>query len=102
MIVCYDLDGTLCTHRPDGDYEHAEPIEDRLAELRARYHRGGIIKIWTARGTETGIDWRPITEMQLAKWNVPYHELAFGKPFAHVYVDDRGREAEEWFSAGCA
>jgi len=101
MIVCFDLDGTLCTQRPAGDYENAEPLEDRIVELRSRYYRGSIVKIWTARGAATGIDWSDVTRKQLAKWNVPYHELSFGKPYADIYVDDRAVKAEEWFSGGC-
>ena len=33
-----------------------------------------------------------ITEDWLQKWNVPYDELVFGKPYADIYIDDLGIE----------
>ena len=33
-----------------------------------------------------------ITEEWLEKWNVPYDELVFGKPYADIYIDDLGVE----------
>ena len=33
-----------------------------------------------------------ITEDWLEKWNVPYDELVFGKPYADIYIDDLGVE----------
>ena len=33
-----------------------------------------------------------ITEEWLDKWNVPYDELVFGKPYADIYIDDLGVE----------
>ena len=37
----------------------------------------------------TGIDWREVTEKQMAQWGVKYHELRFGKPAGDFYIDDR-------------
>src|SRR6187551_980377 len=30
----------------------------------------------------------PVTFAQLAKYEIPYHDIHFGKPYADVYVDD--------------
>ena len=95
MIYCFDVDGTICTNTW-GEYEQAEPIPKVIAQVNALYDRGERIVLLTARGTTTGVDWRELTESQLAAWNVRYHELQFGKPQADVYIDDRGMSLSEW------
>jgi hypothetical protein len=92
---CFDLDGTLCTNT-EGEYEAARPqpwAVERVNTLRRAGHR---VVIFTARGTTTGIDWRPETERQLADWGVEYDELILGKPYADVYVDDKALHADAW------
>jgi hypothetical protein len=94
---CFDLDGTLCTNT-DGDYESAVPFPGRISKVNALYEEGSNILIYTARGTVTGIDWRTLTEKQLAEWGVKYHELRLGKPFADVYIDDRAMSDGDFFN----
>jgi ribonucleotide monophosphatase NagD (HAD superfamily) len=91
--VVVDIDGTLCSNT-DGDYENAKPINKAIAAVNGLYSAGAIIVLFTARGTTTGIDWREITESQLASWGVNYHSLLFGKPFGHYYIDDKALGAE--------
>ena len=95
MIYCFDIDGTLCT-RTDGDYALAEPIWDRIAVVNALHAAGHVIKLFTARGSTTGIDWRDVTERQLLAWNVRYHVLIMGKPEADVFIDDKAFNTEHW------
>ena len=94
---CFDLDGTLCTNT-DGAYETAQPFFDRINKVNLLYNTGNHILIFTARGTVTGIDWTKLTQDQLSKWGVKYHELKLGKPFAHIYVDDRGLSDSDFFN----
>ena len=94
---CFDLDGTLCTNT-EGEYESAIPFPERISKVNALYEGGSNILIYTARGTVTGIDWRPLTEKQLAEWGVKYHELRLGKPFADVYIDDRAMSDGDFFN----
>ena len=94
---CFDLDGTLCTNT-EGAYETAQPFSDRIQKVNELFHNGNHIYIFTARGTVTGIDWRALTEEQLERWGVKYHELRLGKPFAHIYVDDRGMSDKDFFA----
>lgn len=102
MTLCFDLDGTLCEHRTDGKYDLAAPYTARIDWLNHLHERGHRIIIDTARGSETGVDWRTATEQQLAGWGVLYHELRVGdKPYADVYVDDRAIEADEYFGRVC-
>jgi ribonucleotide monophosphatase NagD (HAD superfamily) len=95
-VYCFDIDGTLCTNT-DGDYDNAEPFPARISKVNALYEQGKTIVLFTARGTTTGKDWRPLTERQMAEWGVKYHKLILGKPFAHVFIDDRAVNDRDWF-----
>lgn len=95
MIYCFDIDGTLCT-KTNGDYALAEPFHERIAVVNALYADGHVIKLFTARGSTTGIDWRQTTETQMQAWNIRYHELILGKPEADVFIDDKAFNADHW------
>jgi len=82
-----DIDNTICSQ--EKDYSKAKPFLNIIKKINKLYDEGNIIKFFTARGTETGIDWRLITEKQLKDWGVKYHELIMGKPAGDIYVDDR-------------
>jgi quercetin dioxygenase-like cupin family protein len=96
---CFDMDGTFCTQRPEGDYTRAIPFPKIIEKMGALYNSGHTIKIFTARGTTTGIDWRSVTENQLKEWGVKYHELILGKPDADIFIDDRALGVEEWLNS---
>lgn len=87
-IYCFDIDETIC-HTKGTDYSSAVPIPDRIAKINKLFTEGNTIKLLTARGSKTGLDWRELTETQLVKWGVNYHELHMGKPFADFYIDDK-------------
>lgn len=91
MRFCIDIDETICTRRYCGanDYEDAVPMAERISAVNDLYDKGHYIIYFTARGTQTGIDWRDKTEEQFEKWGVKYHELLFGKPYADFYIDDK-------------
>lgn len=92
-----DLDNTLCL-TPGREYEHAKPIPNRIAKVNALYRQGHRIVIDTARGSATGIDWRPLTETQLRIWGVQYHDLRTGvKAPGDVYLDDKAVSLSEFF-----
>ena len=95
MIYCFDIDGTLCTIT-DGTYRDAEPFPERISVGNALHAAGHTVKLFTARGSTTGIDWRAVTEAQLKMWKVRYDELILGKPEADLYIDDRGVNADQW------
>lgn len=88
QVYCIDIDGTICTNT-DGKYEEAQPYHNRIRYINTLYKDGNQIILFTARGTTTGIDWREITRLQLISWEVKYHELILGKPFADIYIDDK-------------
>lgn len=87
MKYVIDIDGTICTQ--EKDYAEATPFLDRIEKINKLYDEGHMIVYFTARGTETGIDWREVTEKQFAKWGVKYNDLIFGKPSADYYLDDK-------------
>lgn len=94
-----DIDGTICFYDDNNDlnYNNAKPYHNRINRINKLYDAGNTIIFATARGYETGINWREITEKQLKEWNVKYHELHFGKPSAYRYIDDKGVSAYEFF-----
>ncbi len=84
-----DIDGVLAEAVPELDYARAGPIPANIARVNALHAAGCHITLFTARGSATGKDWRGVTEEQMMRWGVQYHELCFGKPPADYYVDDR-------------
>jgi hypothetical protein len=92
---CFDIDGTLCTNT-DGDYEAAQPFTSRIEHVNALFTAGHTISLFTARGSTTGIDWRIVTENQLATWGVRYHTLIMGKPYADLFIDDKAIHADDY------
>jgi hypothetical protein len=91
MTFCFDLDGTLCSNVEGDHYTEATPLFHHIERVNELYDEGHTIKIDTARGSTTGIDWTGATEKQLKEWGVKYHELRCGvKMFADIYIDDKG------------
>ena len=95
LTYCIDLDGTLCSNT-FGEYKQAVPVQYAIDQVNHLHSAGHKIKIFTARGSTSGIDWRITTENQLQSWGVKYDELILGKPEADVYVDDKALNASEW------
>ena len=94
---CFDLDNTLVTYpKVKGDYNTVEPIEKNINFLRLLKDYGNTIIIYTARRMKTfeGNNGKilanigKITFNTLEKFNIPYDEIYFGKPYADYYIDD--------------
>ena len=92
--LIFDIDGTICTQ--ESDYSQAKPIQEVIDKLNKKYDEGYRIVLFTARGTETGIDWGLITTDQLKEWGVKYDDLLFGKPAGLKYIDDKGVNIYQW------
>jgi CMP-N-acetylneuraminic acid synthetase len=93
-----DIDGTICTQ--EKDYRDAKPLQFNIDKLQKLDANGHTILYFTARGTETGIDWKSITLAQLRNWGCPqYENLQFGKPSADFYIDDKALPStlDRWF-----
>ena len=96
MIYCFDIDGTICTNT-EGFYESAIPFRERITYINQLYEDGHTIKMFTARGSGTGKDWRQLTEKQLQTWGVKYNELILGKPEADLFIDDKAINDVNYF-----
>jgi capsule biosynthesis phosphatase len=97
LRVCFDLDNTLVTYpKITGDYTSVEPIHKNIKFLKYLKSFGHTIIIYTARRMKTHKsnigkvmkDVGIITFETLNRFNIPYDEIYFGKPYANVYIDD--------------
>jgi capsule biosynthesis phosphatase len=94
---CFDLDNTLVTKpRLEDDYSSCEPIDRNINFLKHLKSLGHHIIIYTARRMRTHKgnvnavikDIGKLTLDQLERFNIPYDEIQFGKPWADFYIDD--------------
>jgi len=96
MIYCFDIDNTIC-ETSGNDYNNSIPFYNIIDEINRLYEQGNIIKIFTARGASSGIDWTNFTKNQLKEWNLNYHELITNKkPSFDILVDDKAINVNEW------
>jgi capsule biosynthesis phosphatase len=95
--ICFDLDNTLVTYpKIPGDYTSVCPIEKNISLLRYLKKFNNTIILYTARRMKThhgnigkiNADVGKITFDTLEKFNIPYDEIYFGKPYADFYIDD--------------
>lgn len=105
MRICVDLDGVVCQLRREGQtYRELEPVPGAVEGLRALRTAGHYIILHTARHMKTcqgnpGLATARIGGMTLewlAQHEVPYDEIHFGKPWAHVYIDDNAVRFRSW------
>lgn len=94
---CFDLDNTLVSYPTvKGDYSSVLPIEKNIKMVRDLKTMGHTVIVYTARRMKThkgnigsiAKDVGMVTIDTLDKFGIPYDEIVFGKPYAHVYVDD--------------
>jgi len=101
---CFDLDNTLVT-LPEihNDYTTVKPIFKNIMFLKFLKNLGHIIIIYTARKMrscngnvgEVIKNIAKITIDTLDKFDIPYDELYFGKPYANFYIDDLAINAND-------
>ena len=105
MRICIDLDGVICKlKQPGQDYGELQPMLGAVEKVRALRAAGHTIILMTARHMKTcegnvakaiariggiTLDW-------LARHEVEYDEIHFGKPWADVYIDDNALRFESW------
>lgn len=102
--ICFDLDNTLVTFPlKKGDYTSVQPIQKNIDFLKYLHKFGHTIIIYTARRMKTHCgnvggamaDIGKITFDTLERFDIPYDEIYFGKPYANVYIDDAALNAFE-------
>jgi capsule biosynthesis phosphatase len=109
-MLVVDIDGTLCELRKEGQlYSELMPRMDVVDKLREYHVNGYRILLYTSRNMRTysgniGLINRhtaPVLLEWLSKWNIPFDELVFGKPWPRskgFYVDDRAIRPNEFIS----
>lgn len=103
MNIYVDIDNVICESGgknhdgpEDYSYENARPIHETIKRVNTLYDRGHTITYWTARGTETGINWKPLTTKQLDTWGCKYHKLVMGKPAFDIFIDDKAFNVKDF------
>ncbi|MEJ3718857.1 capsular biosynthesis protein [Paenibacillus polymyxa] len=103
-----DLDGTICPVKKSGEqYSDLTPYQDVVGKLKEWRNEGFRIVIHTARNMRTyegnlgliNVHTSRMTMDWLDKWEIPYDEILFGKPWpGHegYYVDDRAIRPDEF------
>ena len=106
----FDIDGTLCPiKKSDESYADLVPYEDMVDKLRYYHKHGAKIILFTSRNMNTykgnleliHENTAPVLREWLKKWDIPYDELIFGKPWpGHkgFYVDDRTVRPDEFLT----
>ena len=108
--LIFDIDGTLCPlKKPNEEYINLIPDPDMIEKLREYKSGGATIVLFSSRNMKTyngnlGLinantaitmhDW-------LTKWNIPYDEIYFGKPWPGpkgLYIDDRAVRPDEFLN----
>lgn len=105
MRICLDLDGVVCElKQPGQSYAEVAPLPGAVEKIRALREAGHTIILQTARHMKTcqgnpglvlarqgkvTLDW-------LEKHQVPFDEIHFGKPWAHIYIDDNALRFRNW------
>ena len=94
MNIFIDLDNTLCS-TTNSDYENSSPIIERINKVNKLKEEGNYITIWTARGSNSGLDYTELTKNQLNAWNINYDKLVLGKQTTEWNVENQGWITED-------
>ena len=106
----FDIDGTLCPiKKKDEKYEDLVPYADVVDKIRKCKEDGAKIVLFTSRNmasfdSNLGIINKitaPLMIDWLKKWNIPFDEIYFGKPWPGkigFYVDDRSIRVDEFLN----
>lgn len=109
-VLVVDIDGTLCDVKVAGQsYADLIPRPAMLERLREYQKKGYRILLYTARNMNTyknnlgqiNKHTAPVLIEWLAKWEVPYDEILFGKPWPRTkgfYIDDRSIRPDEFLN----
>ncbi|MBT4995553.1 MAG: capsular biosynthesis protein [Hellea sp.] len=107
--IVVDIDDTICYPRhnqkeSEQKYAMALPNEPMIASLQKAKSKGFRIVLHTARRMLTHggdinkiiEDVGQITVDWLKKYDVPYDEIVWGKPYGVYYIDDKAMTPEQF------
>lgn len=104
----FDIDGTICPiKKKEERYEDLVPFAEVVEKIRYYKENGARIVLYTSRNMNTykgnigqiNKFTAPVLNEWLAKWDIPYDEIVFGKVWpGHkgFYVDDRTIRPDEF------
>lgn len=110
LTFIFDIDGTICPiKRKEEKYEDLIPYQNVLDKIRFYKEKGAKIVLFTSRNMNSyngniGLinkNTARILLNWLEKWNIPYDEIIYGKPWpGHkgFYVDDRTIRPDEFLN----
>ncbi len=108
ITLIFDLDGTICPIKKENEkYEDIVPNAKMVEKMREYKKMGARIIINTSRNMRTyngnlGLINANTAKVLLAwldKWDIPYDEILYGKPWAGhrgIYIDDRAVRPDEF------
>ena len=110
VTLIFDIDGTLCPiKKKEEKYEDIIPYSNMVEKIKYYKENGAKIVLFTSRNMNSYngnigkinkntarilLDW-------LDKWNIPYDEIIYGKPWpGHkgFYIDDRTIRPDEFLT----
>lgn len=109
-VIVFDIDGTLCGgKKQDQSYLEVEPKEEVLKKLLEYRENNFYIILYTSRQMRTyqgnvgkiNANTGKILFEWLDKYNIPYDEIHFGKPWCGkngFYVDDKAIRPSEFLN----
>ena len=110
LTFVFDIDGTICPiKQADQKYNDLIPFPDIVEKIREYKNQGAKIILYSSRNMNTykgnlgliNVHTAPVLISWLEKWDIPYDEIIFGKPWpGHYgfYVDDRTVRPKEFLS----
>lgn len=108
LSFVFDIDGTLCPVKTkEEEYIDLVPYPEMVEKLREYKEGGAKITLFTSRnmnsyGGNIGLinaNTAKVLLEWLDKWNIPYDEIIYGKPWPGkrgFYVDDRAVRPDEF------
>lgn len=103
----FDLDGTICPiKKKEEKYEDLKPFPEIVSKIKELKEQGFNILIFTSRNMKTydgnigliNANTAKIIINWLEKWQIPYDEIIYGKPWPGengFYIDDRAIRPRE-------
>lgn len=105
MRIAFDIDGTICENKVGNlTYDTVRPLPGAIETLQWLRLEGHTIILITGRHMKTCsgnvgqviakqgktlLDW-------LARYDIPYDEIHFGKPHYDIMIDDASHKHVEW------
>lgn len=108
MTFVFDVDGTICLiKKKEEKYEDLVPYKEIVDRLKYYKENGAKIVLFTSRNMNSykgslGLINKNTAKIMLEwldKWDIPYDEIMYGKPWpGHkgFYVDDRAVRPDEF------